>query len=277
MDKIRAGIPLVAVTRDGGPAFARAIMTTDTRAKETAVRVTTPAGSYLIGGCCKGSGTIHPNMATMLAYVTTDAAVDEAYLRKVQREVADETINMVSVDGDTSCSDTFMLLANGAAGLTAIHEGTPEAEEFRAALRAVCTHLARELARDGEGAQRLIEVVVSNAATSEDAKAIARTITTSPLVKTAVAGCDPNWGRILVAAGRAGGRLEEPKTSMRLQGELLLERGVAQPFDEAAVSAKLEAAEVRIELDLGLGSAAATAWGCDLTTDYVHINADYRT
>jgi glutamate N-acetyltransferase/amino-acid N-acetyltransferase len=277
IEKLRAAIPTVRLSDDGGAAFARAIMTTDTRPKETAVRVTTPAGSYVIGGCAKGSGMIHPDMATMLAYVTTDAAIDAALLAQAQRRVADATLNMISIDGDTSCSDTFLVLANGAAGLPAIEAGTAEAAQFEAALVAVARHLARELARDGEGASRLIEVVVNGAASVEDARRIARTITMSPLVKTAIAGCDPNWGRILVAAGRAGAALDESLTSLRLQDTLLLERGVAQPFDEAAVSASLEAAEVRIELELGLGDASATAWGCDLTVDYVHINADYRT
>jgi glutamate N-acetyltransferase/amino-acid N-acetyltransferase len=216
-------------------------------------------------------------MGTMFTFVTTDADVELGLLRTLQREVADETLNMVSVDGDTSCSDTFLVLANGAAGLPRIEGGAPQAVEFREALTAVCTHLARELARDGEGAQHLIEIAVTGAKSVEDARLVARTVSTSPLVKTAIAGFDPNWGRILVAAGRAGAALEESKTSMRLQGELLFDRGKALEFDEESMSKALEAEEVRIELDLGLGSGAATAWGCDLTTDYVHINADYRT
>jgi len=277
MDKVRSGIPSIVATPDGGHDFALAIMTTDTRPKEIVVRVSTAAGSYTIGGCAKGSGMIHPDMATMLAYATTDAGVEPGFLAAVLREVADQTINMVSVDGDTSCSDTFLVLANGAAGLPRIEAGTAEAASFREGLLAVATHLARELARDGEGAGRLMEVVVTGAASLDDARRIARTITTSPLVKTAVAGCDPNWGRILVAAGRAGGRLVEAQTSLKLQGETLLSKGTSQPFVESEMRARLEAAEVRIELDLGLGDAAATAWGCDLTTDYVHINADYTT
>jgi glutamate N-acetyltransferase/amino-acid N-acetyltransferase len=276
MDKVRAGIPQIKLSEAGGPDFARAIMTTDTRPKECAVRVSTAAGAYALGGCAKGSGMIHPNMATMLAYVTTDAAVDASQLREVQRRVADNTLNMISIDGDTSCSDTFIVLANGAAGLPPIERDTPEAAEFEQALLMVCTHLARELARDGEGATRLIEVAVAGAASGEDARLIARTISNSPLVKTAVAGCDPNWGRILVAAGRAGALLEEPRAKLRLQGELLFD-GVGLPFDERLISDKMDAPEVSIELDLGLGDASATAWGCDLTVDYVHINADYRT
>jgi glutamate N-acetyltransferase/amino-acid N-acetyltransferase len=277
MDKIRSGIPRIAAREGGGHDFALAIMTTDTRPKEIAVRVKTAAGSYAIGGCAKGSGMIHPDMATMLAYVTTDADVEPGFLRDVHRKVADRTINMVSVDGDTSCSDTFLILANGAAGLPRIEAGSPEAETFEQALSIVATHLARELARDGEGAGRLMEVAVTGAASVDDARRIARTITTSPLVKTAVAGCDPNWGRILVAAGRAGGRLIEARTSLRLQGQELLRLGVSQPFVESEMRERLDAGEVRIELDLALGDASATAWGCDLTTEYVHINADYTT
>jgi glutamate N-acetyltransferase/amino-acid N-acetyltransferase len=277
MDKIRAALPRIELSEEGGKDFARAIMTTDTRPKEVAVSMATPAGSYAIGGCAKGSGMIHPDMATMLCYVTTDADVEPAFLRDVQRKIADETLNMVSIDGDTSCSDAFLVLANGAAGLPRIEADTADAASFEQALRQVCTHIARELARDGEGARRLIEVIITGAASKHDARRIARTLTNSPLVKTAVAGCDPNWGRVLVAAGRAGAKIEEAKASMRLQGELLFDHGKALAFDEAAVSAKMEAPEVRIELELGLGQAKATGWGCDLTADYVHINADYRT
>jgi len=277
MEKVRAGLPRIGVDRDGGSAFAHAIMTTDTYGKECAFAVRDEAGVYYVGGCAKGSGMIHPDMATMLAYVTTDAAVERGLLQRLTAEVADETLNMLSVDGDTSCSDTLLVFANGAAGGPRVEAGSARAEAFRDALRAVCLQLTRLLARDGEGAGRMIEVEVHGAVSLADARRVARTITTSPLVKTAVAGADPNWGRILVAAGRAGAALEEAKTSMRLQGELLLDRGTAQPFDEETLHQKLAADEVRIELDLGLGDAVARAWGCDLTTEYVHINADYRT
>ena len=277
IEKVRSFLPTIAVSADGGPSLADAIMTTDTRPKSIAVSVNTGNGAYMVAGCAKGSGMIHPNMGTMFCFVTTDADVELEFLRSLQREVADETLNMVSVDGDTSCSDTFLVLANGAAGLPRIEAGTPDAEEFRQALLTVCTHLARELARDGEGARHLIEIAVTGAATVQDARLIARTVSTSPLVKTAIAGLDPNWGRILVAAGRAGAPLEEARVSMRLQGELIYDRGKALPFDEAAMSKRLEEPEVRIGIDLGLGDANATAWGCDLTADYVHINADYRT
>ena len=277
MEKVRSFLPTIAVNADGGPSLAEAIMTTDTHPKSVAVSVTTSTGTYTVAGCAKGSGMIHPNMGTMFCFVTTDADIELEFLRSLQQEVADETLNMVSVDGDTSCSDTFLVLANGAAGLSRIEARTADAEEFKQALLAVCTHLSRELARDGEGARHLIEIAVTGATSLQDARLVARTVSMSPLVKTAVAGFDPNWGRILVAAGRAGAALEESRVSMRLQGELIYDRGRALPFDEAAMSKRLEDEEVRIDIDLGLGSASATAWGCDLTTDYVHINADYRT
>jgi glutamate N-acetyltransferase/amino-acid N-acetyltransferase len=278
LDKIRAGIPGINLRRDGGPEFARAIMTTDTVAKEFAVAVRDGARTlYTVAGCCKGSGMIHPNMATMLAYVTTDAAVDADFLREAVRQTADSTFNMVTVDGDTSCSDTFLVFANGASGGQPIRSGTPEAATFLEALMSAATHLARALARDGEGAGHLITVDVRGAASLAEARQLARTIALSSLVKTAVAGADPNWGRILVAAGRSGAKLDVGKTKVTLQGEALFDRGKVLPFDALALHTKLRDDEVVIGLELGLGSGEATAWGCDLTTEYVHINADYRT
>lgn len=278
MSKIRSSIGSVVLTHNGGQAFARAIMTTDTRPKEYAATVKDPrGGAYSIGGCAKGSGMIHINMATMLCYVTTDAAVESGLLAELTREVADLSLNMVTVDGDMSCSDTLLVFANGAAGLPPIARGTPEADRFREGLLAVCTHIARELARDGEGASRLLQVEVTGAASTGDARLMAKTIALSSLVKTAVAGADPNWGRIMVAAGRSGAAIEEAKARLRLQGELVFDRGQGREFSEAEMRSRLEAEEVTISLDLGLGDGAATAWGCDMTADYVHINADYRT
>jgi glutamate N-acetyltransferase/amino-acid N-acetyltransferase len=278
MQKIRDAVPRIKATRDGGLDFATAIMTTDTISKQTAVAVKDGARVlYSVGGCCKGSGMIHPNMATMLAYVTTDAAVERDFMQAVVREVADATFNMVTVDGDTSCSDTLLAMANGAAGGDPIRAGTPDAAQFRAALMTVCTELSRKLARDGEGASHLITVSVTGAATEAAARNVARTVALSSLVKTAVAGNDPNWGRILVAAGRSGSPVDATTTVVTLQGEVLFDRGKVMPFDEHALHEKMKQDEVVIGIDLGSGSAAATAWGCDLTTEYVHINADYRT
>jgi len=277
IEKIRDALPALALAADGGPSFARAIMTTDTVPKEVAYSVQTPAGSYAIGGCAKGSGMIHPDMATMLAYVTTDAALAPDLLQAIMRETADATFNMLTVDGDTSCSDTLLVFANGAAGLPIIEAVSAEEATFRAALMAVCTHLARELARDGEGASRLIEVEVSGAASLDDARRVARTVASSALVKTAIAGCDPNWGRILVAAGRSGAVVDQERARLLLQGQLLFDRGNVVPFDEAKMRSRMDAPEIAIRLDLGLGVVSAKGWGCDLTTDYVHINADYTT
>ena len=278
MEKIRAGVPRIELSAKGGSDFAHAIMTTDTRPKQAALQVRNGTGVlYTIGGCCKGSGMIHPNMATMLAFVTTDAAVERDCLRDLVREVAGATFNMVTVDGDTSCSDTLLVLANGASESARITAGTPEAAQFKDALLALCTQLAREIARDGEGASHLITVEVSGAASVREARDLAHTIALSSLVKTAVAGNDPNWGRILVAAGRAGVQLDAAKTVVKLQDITLFDRGQVKPFDEYAVHEKMKQDEVVIQLELGLGGASATAWGCDLTTEYVHINADYRT
>ena len=277
LDKVRAAIPSIALTTEGGPSFARAIMTTDTVPKEVAVSVEGTAGHYSIGGCAKGSGMIHPNMGTMLAYVTTDAAVEPVFLRSLLLTTADATLNMVTIDGDTSCSDTLLVFANGAAGLPEIREGSAEATLFGEAVLAVCTYLSRAIARDGEGAGHLIEVVVTHAETVANARQMARTVALSSLVKTAVAGCDPNWGRIIVAAGRSEAPIDPARATLSMQGRVLYERGRILPFDEADMRKKLAAEEVKIVIDLALGNATATAWGCDLTTDYVHINADYRT
>jgi glutamate N-acetyltransferase/amino-acid N-acetyltransferase len=278
MDKIRAGVPRIELSESGGPEFARAIMTTDTSAKEVAVAVKDGERVlYTVGGCCKGSGMIHPDMATMLAYITTDAAVEGQLLKRLTSEIADATFNMVTVDGDTSCSDTLLVFANGAAGGPTITSGTPEAAELKEALIMVGSHLARAIARDGEGASHLIAVSVAGAVSVQEARGVAKTVALSSLVKTAVAGNDPNWGRILVAAGRSGCQVDAAKTTVKLQDVLLFERGKVLPFDEEEAHERMKAEEVRIDIDLGLGNGAATAWGCDLTTEYVHINADYRT
>lgn len=278
LDKVRAGIPRIELKAEGGPEFAEAIMTTDTYSKMCAFEVKDGDRLlYTVGGCCKGSGMIHPNMATMLAYVTTDAAVEPELLRDLVREVADTTFNMVTVDGDTSCSDTFMAFANGAAGGETIRAGTPEAESLREVLLVVSTRLARLLARDGEGASHLIEVTVTGGPSIGEARLLAKTIALSSLVKTAVTGADPNWGRVLVAAGRSGAPIDVSKTTLTLQGEVLFDQGKVIPFDEVPLHEKMKEDEVKIRVDLRLGDHHATAWGCDLTTDYVHINADYRT
>jgi glutamate N-acetyltransferase/amino-acid N-acetyltransferase len=278
LDKVEAGIPRIELSGDGGPDFALSIMTTDTRPKSYAIAMKEGGQTlFTVGGCAKGSGMIHPNMATMLSYITTDANVEASFLQELTRDTADATYNMMTVDGDTSCSDTLLVFANGAAGGPAITGGSPQAGALRAALLAVGTELSRMLARDGEGASHLITVEVINGPTLAHARNVARTVALSSLVKTAVTGNDPNWGRILVAAGRSGSPVEVAKTTVRLQDVLIFDTGKVIAFDDAGTSKLMEQDEVRIQIDLGLGTHNATAWGCDLTTDYVHINADYRT
>lgn len=276
MDSVERGLGRLDPRPDGGMRFLRAMMTTDTVEKHVAVRFGSE-GQYLLGGVCKGAGMIHPDMATMLAFLTTDAPADPFYLQRQLGRACDLSFNMVSVDGDTSPSDTVMLLANGAAGGVELGDGSPEEAEFERALEVACVYLARSIARDGEGATRLIEVRVKGARSTDEARLAARTITTSPLVKSAVYGADPNWGRIVAAAGRSGAELVEEKASLHICGVLTYQNGIAVPFDEAEASRRLKEPEVRLELDLGLGDGEATAWGCDLTEGYVQINAEYTT
>jgi glutamate N-acetyltransferase/amino-acid N-acetyltransferase len=272
MDRIRAGIRRIDLGPDGGADFARAIMTTDTHPKEIAVRV----GRYTIGACAKGSGMIHPDMATMFCWITTDAPLRREYARRTLRAAVDDSLNMISVDGDTSTSDTVALLANGAAGGDWITGGSRAAASFERALRYVCIAVARMLARDGEGADKLIEVRVQGAASVAEARAAARTVTASPLVKSAVHGNDPNWGRILMAVGRSGARIDVERARAWL-GNITVYRGKPLEYDERVASEYLRGEEVVLRVDLGAGRASATAWGCDLTPEYVRINSDYTT
>ncbi len=276
MAKIRAGAASIVLRRSGGAAFARAIMTTDTHPKEIAVRFREGRRVYTVGACAKGSGMIHPDMATMFCWITTDAPVDRTFLRgALKRSVAD-SLNMISIDNDTSTSDTTAILANGAAGGAAIRADTRVGEAFERALRYVCIAMARLLARDGEGAEKIIEVRIEGAANDKQSRAAARTVSASPLVKSAVHGNDPNWGRLLMAAGRSGARIDLARACVWL-GEIAVYRGNPLAFDEKAASAYLRNEEVLLRINLGVGAAKATAWGCDLTPEYVHINSDYTT
>jgi glutamate N-acetyltransferase/amino-acid N-acetyltransferase len=280
MDRIRSALAGLRPSREGGLDFARAIMTTDTVPKSVAASLAYEGGRYLVGGCAKGSGMIHPQVATMLAFLTTDAPVQPEFLRESLRRAADASFNVMTIDGDTSPNDMVLALANGAAagpGDEAIGPGHRAAPLFQAALTRVCTHLARELARDGEGASKLIEVRVEGAADEADARRAARAVAGSLLVKTAVYGCDPNWGRVLTAAGYSGAQVREQACKLYVQGVRVFADGLPEPFDEAALRDALASREVNIRLDLGLGQGAATAWGCDLTPDYVRINAEYTT
>lgn len=281
MSKVRAGIPaaVAALSPDGGLDAAVAILTTDTRPKHIAVQVEAGGSVVTIGGIAKGAGMIHPNMATLLAYVTTDAAIAPELLQAATKRAADLSFNMITVDGDTSTSDTCLVLANGAAGNRPWESpAAPGYGEFESALQHVFQHLAREIARDGEGATKLLTVRVQGAPTEPDARRVARTVAGSNLFKAAVFGCDPNWGRIAAAAGRAGVAFDPHRLDITLNGLPLLRAGEPLPFDRAAAVASLrETAEVTVEIDLHAGEGRATAWGCDLTFDYVKINAEYFT
>jgi glutamate N-acetyltransferase/amino-acid N-acetyltransferase len=271
VEKIEAALPALTPSPDGGDAAARAIMTTDTRPKTAAVELALEGATVRIGGMAKGAGMIHPNMATMLAVITTDAAIAPADLQRHLSASARRSFNRIDVDGDTSTNDSVVLLANGASGTTL------PGELFAEALTQVCVTLARQIAADGEGATKLLEVTVTGAARLEDAEKAARAITRSTLVKAAMYGNDPNWGRILCAAGYSGAVFDPAAARLVVQGIPLFAHGVPLPFDAPAASAALRAPEVAVQLDLGSGDESATAWGCDLSPEYVRFNAEYTT
>jgi len=287
MELIEPGIEALTLSDQGGEAFARAIMTTDTHPKSRAARFASSDGtrSYVVGGVAKGSGMVHPDMATVFCFMTTDAAVDPAWLQSTLRETADLSLNMIDVDMDTSTSDTMLLFANGAAGGPVIGglgasrtEEHPDASRLRAAVEAVAIELARDLARDGEGARTLIEVRACGATSLADARLAARTVASSPLVKTMVTGRDANLGRVLMAVGRSGAALDTSRLAVWIGGHCAFEHGAPSNADYAVLSQAMNAPEVVIRVDLGMGGdAEAVAWGCDLTEDYVRINADYTT
>ncbi|PKB67276.1 MAG: bifunctional ornithine acetyltransferase/N-acetylglutamate synthase [SAR202 cluster bacterium Io17-Chloro-G4] len=277
MSLIRTGLEKIELTGGGGHDLARAMMTTDTRPKEVAVSFTVDGRQAQMGGVTKGSGMIHPNMATMLSFLTTDAAVDKDFLDTTLREVADSSFNMMTVDGDTSTNDTLLVLANGLAENPPINANSPDAPIFKQALMDVCVHLAKEMARDGEGATRLITVEVLSATNVTDARKAARTVASSNLVKSAVHGSDPNWGRVMMALGRSGAAAEEAKVDLFVNGVCIMEEGRPVPFHRDAVVALMRGPEVTFRLNLHLGDGEATAWGCDLTEEYVIINSAYTT
>ena len=267
----------IEVHADGGHSVARAMMTTDTRPKEVAVTFEVGGCRAHLGGVAKGSGMLHPNMATMLSFVATDAAVEQEFLQATLREAADASFNMLTVDGDTSTNDTVLVLANGLAGNRAIAAGSSDAATVKEALLQVCAALTREMARDGEGASRLIIVEVVGAQDTADARKAARTIASSSLVKSAVYGADPNWGRVLAALGRSGAAVDENRIDLFLNGVCIMEEGKPVPFHRDAVVALMRGSEVAFRLQLNLGDGQATAWGCDLTEQYVIINSAYST
>lgn len=285
MDRLKKGIGLLKEgkgdTLEHGTAAARAIMTTDTIHKEIAVQTEIGGKTVTIGGMCKGSGMIHPNMCTMLAFVTTDAAISKEMLQRAVSADVKDTFNMISVDGDTSTNDTLLVLANGAAENTEIVKEDEDYRKFAEALNAVNAYLARKMAGDGEGATALFEVKIVGARSKEDAVALSKSVVTSSLVKAAVYGHDANWGRILCAMGYSGVRFDPEKVDLFFEsaaGKMqIIENGVAVDYSEEEATKILSEPEVTAMADVKMGDASATAWGCDLTYDYVKINADYRS
>ena len=285
MDKIIAGIPqvksLLSDSEEAGMIVAEAIMTTDTKPKHLAVEIKLDGKKVTLGACCKGSGMIHPNMATMLGFITTDCNISKELLNKALKEVIRDTFNMVSVDRDTSTNDTVLLLANGLANNKEIVNEDEDYQIFKEALYYVNEYLAKAIAGDGEGATKLLEVQVHNADTVQQAKVIAKSVCTSPLVKTAVYGNDANWGRLLCAMGYSGEQFDPYNVDLSVASEFgelqLVAKGMATDYSEELATKILSSSEVKAIIDIHNGDCKAIAWGCDLTYDYVKINADYRS
>ena len=285
MDRLKKGISLLKEAKgtgaEKGTAAAKAIMTTDTVHKEIAVQVELGGRSVTIGGMCKGSGMIHPNMCTMLAFVTTDAAISKELLQRAVSADVKDTFNMISVDGDTSTNDTLLVLANGLAGNPEITEENEDYRAFTKALSEVNTYLAKKMAGDGEGATALFEVKIIGAETKEQAVTLSKSVVTSSLVKAAIYGHDANWGRILCAMGYSGAQFDPEKVDLFFESAAgriqIIENGVAVDYSEEEATRILSEPEVTAIADVKLGTESATAWGCDLTYDYVKINADYRS
>lgn len=285
IDRIKNGVkmmaPVLSGTLKAGTEAAKAIMTTDTVKKEVAVQVEIGGKTVTIGGMCKGSGMIHPNMCTMLSFVTTDAGISKEMLQKALSEDVKDTYNMVSVDGDTSTNDTVLLLANGMAENPEITEEGEDFETFKKALNYINTSLAKKIAGDGEGATALFEVKVVGARTKEDAVTLSKSVVTSSLTKAAIYGHDANWGRILCAMGYSGVQFDPEKVDLYFESRAgkikIIENGVSTGYSEEEATKILSEDEVTAVADVKMGQASATAWGCDLTYDYVKINADYRS
>ena len=285
MDRIAAGVkamaPNLSDTIEAGTDAAKAIMTTDTVKKEVAVSVEIGGKTVIIGGMCKGSGMIHPNMCTMLGFITTDANISKALLQEALSESVKDTFNMVSVDGDTSTNDTVLLLANGMAGNVEITEKNADYDAFCEALNYINTTLARKIAGDGEGATALFEVKIIGAESKEQAVTLSKSVVTSSLTKAAIYGHDANWGRILCAMGYSGAQFDPEKVDLFFESKAgkiqIIENGVAVDYSEEEATKILSEPEVTAIADVKMGDCTATAWGCDLTYDYVKINADYRS
>jgi glutamate N-acetyltransferase/amino-acid N-acetyltransferase len=278
MALIRRTIGEIELTDEGGPSFARSIMTTDSRPKLIAAQFDAGEQTYTVGGVAKGVGMIHPDMATMLSFITCDASVPEGFLQESLSAAVDVSFNMVDVDGDQSTNDTVLLFANGAGGGDPITGAdSPGAAAFQEALTEVCTHLAKELVRDGEGAGHIMAVTVEGATSRSDARCAAREISSSNLVKAMVHGNDPNWGRIMMALGKSGIELQESKIDIFINGIHIVHEGKAIPYYADAVVAGMTAHEVDFRVSLNIGDHSATGWGSDLTEEYVTFNSAYTT
>ena len=277
MGLIRQAMGNLELTESGGEAFARSIMTTDTRPKHVAARFSANGQTYTIGGVAKGVGMIHPDMATMLSFITCDANVGVDFLRDALRDAVNLSFNMVDIDGDQSTNDTVLLFANGAGGGARIEPGSEGAESFQEALSAVAIYLAKELVRDGEGSGHVMEVTVDGAMSESDARRAAREISSSNLVKAMVHGRDPNWGRIMMALGKSGIDLEESQIDIFINGVHIVHMGKAISYHADSVVSGMAAEEVSFRVSLNIGDAAATAWGSDLTEEYVTFNSAYST
>lgn len=285
VEKLVSGVEAMSKTLDesleAGTAASKAIMTTDTINKEIAVTFQVAGTDVVLGGMSKGSGMIHPNMCTMLAFLTSDIAIDKKLMQEALSEVVKDTFNMITVDGDTSTNDTLLLMANGEAGNPAITEKNADYETFKEALFFVCRFLARKMAGDGEGASKLFEAHVVNAKTKEDARILSRAIVASNLSKAAIYGCDANFGRFLCAMGYSGSEFDQNDVELFFESEAgrlqVFDKGTPIVFDEEEALKILKCDEVTVFVDMHEGNEEATAWGCDLTYDYVKINADYRS
>jgi glutamate N-acetyltransferase/amino-acid N-acetyltransferase len=276
MDRVRGGIREIELNPGGGHHLVQAMMTTDTRPKEVVAQLDIEGIKLTIAGVAKGAGMIHPDLATMLSFIATDALVDVDFLQSALNKAVGVSFNMVSIDGETSPSDCVFLLANGLAGNRPI--GFDNGEAFQQALTGVCTYLAKYMAQDGEGATKLIEVTVQGARNESEARRAARTIASSPLVKAAIHGSDPNWGRIVSALGRSGVELIEERLDVWLNNICVMKQGCPMPFSKEEVTVALTNSDnVPIKVCLNLGDGQATAWGCDLSEQYVTINSEYTT
>lgn len=279
MDKLAAGIKKAVseLSEEGGNKASQAILTTDTFSKACAYEFLLGGVPVRIAGIAKGSGMIHPNMATMLSFITTDAAIAAPLLKQALTDAVNVSFNMVSVDGDTSTNDMVAVLANGAGGNPLIDQTGTDYQTFADALRQVCTELAKLVARDGEGASKFLEITVRGAANFADAKQAAMTVAKSPLVKTAFFGQDPNWGRIICAIGYSGAQALPEKTTMAIGNITIVEQGMGISYDEQALKAVMAEHDITVTVDLGVGSAEATVWSCDFSYEYVKINGEYHT